>query len=108
MHQAIPQCDWRVSQILFDTPAQCQFGECSCEVIKSTRTKLLQEELGKFCPVCPGMSLDVPTKPLKCFMFQMKRSKGDFIEIKSVMQTEILFCPINPSNQIITIEERKI
>ena len=54
------------------------------------------------------MILDVPTEPLKCFMFQMKGCKGDFIEIKSVMQTEILFYPINPSSRIITIEARKI
>ena len=56
----------------------------------------------------PLMSLDVPTKPLKCFMFQMKGCKGEFIDIKSVMQNEILFCPINPSSRIITIEARKI
>ena len=62
-----------------------KFGECSYEVIRSTRTKLLQEELGKFCPVCLSMSLDLPIDPLKCFMFQMKGCKWDFIDIKSVM-----------------------
>ena len=54
------------------------------------------------------MSLDVPTEPLKGFMFQTKGCKWDFIDIKSVMQIEILFCPVNSSSQIITIEARKI
>ena len=54
------------------------------------------------------MSLDVPTEPLKGFMFQMKGCEWDFIDIKSVMQTKILFYPVNPSSRIITIEARKI
>ena len=94
--------------ILPHSASLAKFGRCSYEVIKSTRTKSLQEKLGKFCPVRLRMSLDVPMEPLKCFMFQMKGCKGDFIEIKSVMQTEILFYPINPSSRIITIEARKI
>ena len=52
-----------------------KFGECSYEVIKSTRAKSLQKELEKICPFWHFMSLDVPMKPLKGFMFQMKGSK---------------------------------
>ena len=68
----------------------------------------MQKELEKICPFWLSMSLDVPTKPLKGFMFQMKGCKWDFIDIKNVMQTEILFYPVNPTSQIITIEARKI
>ena len=68
----------------------------------------MQKELEKIFPLWCFMILDVPTKPLKGFMFQMKGCKWDFIDIKSVMQTEILFGPENPFSRIITIEKRKI
>ena len=64
--------------------------------------------MAKICPMWFFMILDVPTKPLKGFMLQMKGSKWEFIDIKSVIQTEILVCPVYPSNQTITIEARKI
>ena len=54
------------------------------------------------------MSLDVPTEPLKGFMFQMKGCRWYFVDIKSGMQTEILFCLVYPFSRIITIEVRKI
>ena len=98
MHQAILLCDSQFLKfylILSHSANLTNFGECSYEVIKSTRTESLQEELGKICPVWLGMSVDVPTEPLKCFMFQIKGCKWEFIDIKSVMQTEILFYPIN-------------
>ena len=54
------------------------------------------------------MRLDVPTEPLKGFMFQTKGMKWDFVDIKSVMQTKIFVYPVYPSNRIITIEASKI
>ena len=54
------------------------------------------------------MSPDVPTQPLKGFMLQIKACKWDFVDIKSVMEAEILFDPVYPSIQIITIEAKKI
>jgi len=68
----------------------------------------LQNEFAKICPFWLFMSFDVPTEPLKGFMFQMKGGKWDFVDIKSIMQTEILFCSVYPSSRIITIEARKI
>ena len=85
-----------------------KFSEFSYELIKRAREKSLQKELEKIHPFWLFTSLDVPMEPLKGVMFQMKGCKWDFIDIKSVMQTEILFCPINPSSWIITIEARKI
>jgi len=54
------------------------------------------------------MSLDVLMEPLKGFMFQIKGCKGDFVDLKSIMQTKILFRLVYPSNWIITIKGRKI
>ena len=85
-----------------------KFSEFSHEVIKISRAKLLQKELEKIYPVWLFMSLDLLTEPLKGFMFQMKGCKQEFVDIKSVMQTKILFCHVYPSNHIITIEARKI
>jgi len=62
-----------------------KFSECSYEVIKSTRAKSLQNEFAKIYPFWLFMSLDVPTEPLKGFMFQMKGCKWDFVDIKSIM-----------------------
>ena len=85
-----------------------KFGKCSCKFIKTTRAKSMQKELEKICPLGFFMILGVPTKPLKGFMFQMKGCKWDFVDIKHVMQTEILFFLVYPSSRTITIEVRKI
>ena len=74
----------------------------------TTRTKSLQKELAKIKPFWLFMSLDVTTIPLKSFMFQMKGGKWNLVDIKSIMKAEILFCMIDPSSWISTIEARKI
>ena len=40
-------------------------------------------------------------------MFRMKGCKWDFIDIKIVMQSDILFFPVNPSSWIITLKRGK-
>ena len=94
--------------ILSHSASLVKFGECSYEVIKTTRAKLLQKDLVESCPLWCFVSLYVPMEPLKGFMFQMKGCEWDFIDIKYVMQTKILFFPVNPSSWIITIKVRKI
>ena len=68
----------------------------------------MQKELKKIRPFWLFMSLDVPMIPLKSFLFQMKGGKWNFVDIKSIMKTEILFYTIDPSSRISTIEARKI
>ena len=68
--------------ILSHSASLVKFSECSCEVIKITRAKSLQKELAKICAPWLFMSLDVPTKPLKGFMFQMKYASGTLLKSK--------------------------